>query len=129
MKEAARRRPHLREAALALSAARVNVLVLPAGDARRWLNRYPRRRFLSRDDEVLWIRWAVEHAARRMRIGLSSLPSALAMQAMLRRRGIHSQLCLGIELAPTITSHAWVELSDGRMVGWAEGRRLIKFEL
>ena len=129
MNETVRRRAYLHEAVLTIALARVAVFLVPARWVLGWANKHPRRLSRFRDDEVPWIGWAVDCAAQRMRVGLSSLPGALAIQTMLRRRGITSQLCLGIEPGETITSHAWVELPDGRLVGRVDAKGLIKFPL
>lgn len=46
------------------------------------------------------------------------LPRALAAQAMLRRRGIASRLCLGVARADrSLSAHAWVEIGGKVIVG------------
>jgi hypothetical protein len=129
MKEAVRRRTYLYEAVLTIALARLAVFLLPARCVFSWANKHPRRLSRFRDEEVPWIGWAVDCAAQRMRVGLSSLSGALAIQTMLRRRGITSRLCLGIAPGETVTSHAWVELPDGCVVGPVDAKGLIKFPL
>jgi hypothetical protein len=49
------------------------------------------------------------------------LPRALAAQAMLRRRGIASRLCLGVAReGDELLAHAWVEIGKDRILGGAE---------
>jgi len=46
------------------------------------------------------------------------LPRALAAQAMLRRRGIASRLCLGVAREDrSLSAHAWVEIGGQVIVG------------
>ncbi|MGC2415640.1 MAG: lasso peptide biosynthesis B2 protein, partial [Stellaceae bacterium] len=45
----------------------------------------------------------------------------LAAQAMLRRRGIASRLCLGVaHEGDELLAHAWVEVGKDRIVGGAD---------
>jgi transglutaminase superfamily protein len=126
MKEVVRRRAYLREAVLALAIAKAAAFFLRADVLLRHANKRARRLSRFRGDEVPWIGWAVAVAAGRMSLVGTSLPAALATQIMLRRRGIASQLWVGIEPGNTFTSHAWVELSDGRAVGDIDVARLAK---
>jgi hypothetical protein len=56
------------------------------------------------------------------------LPRALAAQAMLRRRGVASRLCLGVAReGQVLSAHAWLELGqDVIIVGEAQAPRFIR---
>ena len=99
MKETARRSAYLREAAVQLFMARTAVSLLPARYVLRHAGRPPRQLSRFRNEEIAWIVWAVQEAATRARLAGTALPPALAIQSMMRRRGIASRLCLGVERA------------------------------
>src|SRR5277367_935364 len=96
MKAAAMRRIYLREAAVTLVLARLAVRYLPPARVFAWANRPPRRICRFAGDDVSWISWAVEHLGARPWMNALCLPRALAVHAMLRRRGVASRLCLGV---------------------------------
>lgn len=75
--------------------------------------------------------WAVAAAGRRIP-GASCLTEALAMQFLLSRRGITSQVCIGVRKSPdgVFQAHAWVEREGAVIIGGpAEERyaRLVAF--
>ncbi len=125
MKASTMRRTYLREAAVMLVLARLAVRFVAPARLFAWANRPPRaiRRFAT--DEAQWIAWAVEaFAARR---NAPSLPRALAAQAMLRRRGIASRLCLGVAREDgALTARAWLEIGEQKLVGGAEAARFTR---
>jgi hypothetical protein len=52
------------------------------------------------------------------------LPRAIAVQAMLRRRGIASRLCLGAARdGEALAAHAWIELGEEIITGGADQPR------
>lgn len=117
MKPATIRRAYLREAFVAIVAARLAVRFVPPAQVFAWANRPPRRTNRFAADETKWISWAVERVAARPWINALCLPRALATHAMLRRRGITSQLCLGVARKDqTLVAHAWVEIGENRIV-------------
>jgi hypothetical protein len=106
------RRNSLIEATVALTLARLAVNILPAAWIVAWTKRPPRRvdRFLPPTIIDAACR-AVDEIGAKSWMQALCLPRALAAQAMLRRRGVASRLCLGAgrengELA----AHAWIEL-------------------
>ena len=59
---------------------------------------------------------AVDHVGSKT--GAACLPRALAAQAMLRRRGIASRLCLGVARdGRSLAAHAWVEIGQQVIIG------------
>jgi hypothetical protein len=117
MKAGTRRRLFLREATVALALARIAVRVCPAAWILQWSRRAPRRidRFCTDAD---WVSWAVETVGGKPWMNAACLPRALAAQAMLRRRGVASRLCLGVARdGATLSAHAWLELGDTIVTG------------
>ena len=91
-----RPRRYLREAAAMLVLARVAVRLVPAARLFAWAGHPPRRIKRFAASEIEWIAWAVETLSGRSWMRGHELARALAAQAMLRRRGIASRLCLGV---------------------------------
>jgi len=121
MKLKTMRRVYLREAAVMLALARLAVRWVPPARIFAWASRPPRRICRFAIDEVSWISWAVENLGARGRMNSACLPRALAAQAMLRRRGITSRLCIGVAREDgAIAAHAWVEVGKDKIVVGAE---------
>ena len=124
MKIATLRRTYLREAAIALILARIAVRFVPFSWIISWANKPPRRISRFAINEIPRVAWAVESAAVRPWIKALCLPQALAAHAMLRRRGLASQLHLGVARENGfLTAHAWVEIGHDKIVGGAESAR------
>ncbi|HTP93922.1 MAG TPA: lasso peptide biosynthesis B2 protein [Xanthobacteraceae bacterium] len=106
----------------ALVAVAIAGLAVRAVSARRlldWAARPPRypRRFANPDLPEL-VAAAVNWAASARWVNAACLSRALAAQAMLRRRGIASRLCLGVARdGKLLSAHAWVEIGGGIIVG------------
>ena len=127
MKAKTRRRMFLREAAVMLILARLAVRFVPAARLVAWASRPPRRICRFAMEDVGWVSWAVETVGARRWMSARCLPRALAAQAMLRRRGIASRLCLGVAHEhERLAAHAWIELGQDRIVGGAEARRFTR---
>ena len=92
--------------------ARLAVSLVPASRLLAWAARPPRRpdRFADPDLPAR-VAQAVDAVGSSRWMNALCLPRALAAQAMLRRRGIASRLCLGVtrEGGP-LAAHAWVEI-------------------
>jgi hypothetical protein len=118
MKAKTMRRVYLREAAVMVVLARLAVRFVPPARVFAWANRPPRRIHRFAVDEVRWITWAVETIGAKPWMNALCLPRALAAQAMLRRRGIASRLCLGVARdGVELHAHAWVEVGKEKIVG------------
>ena len=125
MKPKTRRRRYLREAGITLLLARLAVRMLPSFWVLTWARRKPRhaRRFAA--GEVGWVSWAIETAGAAPSVNAPSLPRALATLAMLRRRGIASELVLGVAYERGVPApHAWVEVGGDKIVGGVPGAEL-----
>ena len=118
------RRRYLREAAVALVLARIAIRLIPMARVLAWVGRPPRRTRRFPGDEAAWIAWAIETVGARRWMGAAALQRALAMQAMLRRRGIASRLCLGVAREDgRLTAHAWVQVGRDIVLGAAGAPR------
>lgn len=123
------RRVYLREATVILVIARLAIRLLPPKVIFEFADRPPRhiRRFAGY--EIDWVSWAVENADKSRWASAKCLARAIAAQTMLRRRGIASQLCLGVARNEvTVIAHAWVEIGPKVIVGGAERNRFTKIE-
>lgn len=119
------RRRYLREAAVGVFLAQLAVRFAPSARVFAWAGRPPRRICRFATDQARWVSWAVEHVGRSARA--NCLPRALAAQAMLRRRGIPSRLCLGVARQDgELIAHAWVEIGQDKVVGGAEAGGFIR---
>jgi Transglutaminase-like superfamily len=131
MKLKTRRRKYLREATVMLATARLAVCWLPASRLLAWASRAPRHISRFAQDEVGWVTWAVETIGGKPWMKALCLPRALAAQAMLRRRGIASRLCLGVARdGEALAAHAWLDLGHEIVVGGSEAprfQRLVEF--
>jgi hypothetical protein len=124
MKAGTRRRIVLREAAVALVAARLALRLVPAARLFAHANRPPRRVARFAVDEIGWVAWAVETIARKPWMHVAALPRALAAQMMLRRRGIASRLCLGVARERgALAATAWIEVGRTRILAGGEAAR------
>jgi hypothetical protein len=127
MKSSTMRRNYLLEAALMLLLARLAVRVLPATRIFAWANRPLRRINRFAADEVRWVAWSVETVGAKPYVNALCLPRALAAQAMLRRRGVASRLCLGVgHDDDALSAHAWTEIGQNIIVGAAEAERFTR---
>ena len=122
------------EAMLCLAAARLGTLVLPF----RWIAAFStttgRRSPLPPDRRGVPIRaivGVVTVAARHTRFRAACLQQALAVQYMLRRRGVETALNFGVshDADGAIAAHAWVSDGDAVIIGGPVGRfaRLAQF--
>jgi hypothetical protein len=118
MKLRAIRNRYLCEAMITLALARLAVGVLPAGRILSWARRPPLRISRFNGGAVDWICWSIETIGPKSWMRAACLPRALAAQAMLRRRGITSRLCLGVAReSEELSAHAWLELGQTVVVG------------
>jgi hypothetical protein len=129
MKHKTMARRYLREAILALALARFAVRFLPAAWILAWARRAPRHinRFAV-TEAVTWVPWAIETVGPKRWMRAACLARALAAQAMLRRRGVASRLCLGVAReGEALSAHAWLELGHNNIVvGGAQAPRFTR---
>ena len=116
MKAKTLRRVYLREATIMLVLARLALRFVSPARIFAWADRPPRRIDRFAADEAQWVCWGIEQVGARTHA--LCLPRALAAHAMLRRRGIVSQLCLGVAReGGALAAHAWIEVGRQRLVG------------
>jgi hypothetical protein len=121
------RRVYLREAALMLVLARLAVRFVPAQRLVAWASRAPRRINRFAGYEPASVSWAVEAIGDKKWMKAKCLPRALAAQAMLRRRGIASKLCLGVAReGEALAAHAWLEFGQQTVLGVGDGARFTR---
>jgi hypothetical protein len=116
----------VQEAAIVLFLVWAGLAALGFSALRRLLDRYARTR-VPRDRAAVGpdrIGWAVIAVARRSPVPMTCLRQALAADAMLRRRGLASELRLGVQrrsdASILLQSHAWVECEGRVVVGGIE---------
>jgi hypothetical protein len=125
MKAVVMRRLYLREAAIMLVLARLALSILPPARIFAWVNGPLRRVNRFAVDEIGWVSWAIESLGERLNAGC--LPRTLAAHAMLRRRGIPSQVCLGVgRHDDKLTAHSWLEIKKEEVVGRSETHRFVR---
>ncbi len=124
-------RRYLREATLMLALARLVVRFVPAARIFSWADHRPRRIRRFAIGEANWVAWAVERIGNKPWMNALCLPRALAVHAMLRRRGIASQLCLGVARdGQELIAHAWVDIGETTLIldpAFARFTRLAQF--
>jgi len=105
------------EALAALLAARVAVRFVSTRRLLAWAARPPARPQRFADPDLpAQVAAAVDHVGSKT--GAVCLARALAAQAMLRRRGIASRLCLGVARNDrSLAAHAWVEIGQEIIIG------------
>jgi hypothetical protein len=127
MKSKTIQRIYLREAIVMLMLARLAVRFVPAARIVAWASRTPRRINRFSPEMVGWVQWAVETVGNKSWMQAACLPRALAAQAMLRRRGIASRLCLGVAReGGALSAHAWIELGQDIITGGAQAPRFTR---
>ena len=79
-------------------------------------------------DAIHDVRWAVETAARNVPWRAMCIQQGLALQWMLRRRGIDARLHYGIahDEISELQAHVWVAVGDSVVVGGAEASRFTR---
>ncbi len=109
----AKRRRYAREAFLLIFIVRCAISILPLQLVLKWAQKPLRRPTRFRRCEVPWIQWASYRAGSRHRLQATSMPVALCIYRMLRRRGIESRICLGVRSGrEPLRCHAWILLND-----------------
>ena len=113
----ARERMLLLALLLVLPCIRVSLRLWGFGRTRaaisRWTSRYPKRAPSARDLQTAEsLAELAKVAGRRAPLAATCLPQALAVHAVLRRRGLDPELKIGVRKGEAgFEAHAWVELA------------------
>lgn len=112
----------LMSAVVSLIRARFTVMFVPVRNIL--LPVAPRTDAVSANTDAAKISWAVETAARIVPTAKNCLVRAIAGREMLARRGVSSQISLGVaKNSPDILSaHAWLECGSMIVTGEGEHR-------
>lgn len=117
------RRGMLVEAVAALAAASAAIRLLPFKQAVRLGSRpLASKRATDQTDDACW---AIEAAARRVPWRAVCIQKGVALQWMLRRRGVDARLHYGVarDQAGGIEAHVWVAAGDRVVIGGDEAER------
>lgn len=111
----------VREAAIVLTLVRLGISTLRFSTLRdvldRWIRVFPRTGGDSTVHDMRRVPWSVAAVTRRLPFRSTCLVESLAVDAMLRRRGIASEIRFGVRPpgGGALSAHAWVE-HDGAIV-------------
>lgn len=115
-----RQRLVLMDALASLAIASIVIKLLPFGRAVRW-GAYPINAPHDGDQTKLIgeLRSGVEAAARRVPWRTVCFQQGVALQSMLRRRGIDARLHYGVRYEPSkkLEGHVWVVAGDAMIIG------------
>ena len=117
------------ESALALLAASVAIRVVPFRVLVRTIASGSGRLIDERaQQEIGRVRWAVEAAARRLPWKIVCFQKGLAVQRLLARRGIESDLHYGVAHGEhgELKAHVWVTHRDRYVIGGEEAGRFAR---
>ncbi len=117
------RRRMLLEAVLWLGAARLAVVILPfkwiALHLGEHMAQSPEVRREGKDELAYEVSWAVRTASRNLPWQCKCLVQAMAAKWMLKRRGAHTTLYLGLakDGKHNLCAHAWLRSGDAILTG------------
>jgi hypothetical protein len=108
----------LSEAGVLLLLARAALRLVPVASIVRWIRR-PMQPRASNPAVIEKCRWAVTAFSRNAPVRLVCFPQALALHAMLRRRGIASDVLYGAARLDDgeLVAHAWLRYNGTVLVG------------
>lgn len=111
----------LAAAAALLAVTRIALWLFPFGVVQRAAARLERRRLPrpALPDDAKRVVWAVDVASRYIPASQNCLNRALTAKVLLARRGLSSQLRIGVRRDPAgeLLAHAWVEAPEGILIG------------
>jgi hypothetical protein len=113
----------LAEALAAVAAASVAIKAAPFKRVAAYASRAPARPRPARPGEVARLRRAVEAWARRTPWRTVCFQQALALQMLLRRRGIASVLHYGIAQKEELKAHVWLSVDGEDAIGGEDAPR------
>jgi hypothetical protein len=113
----------LAEALAAVAAASLAIRLLPFRRVGALASRRPRRPRPAEAGEIARLRRAVQAWARRAPWRVVCFQSALALQMLLRRRGIPSVLHYGIAQKEELKAHVWLSAAGEIAIGGEDAPR------
>jgi hypothetical protein len=111
------------EALAAAAAASLMIRLLPFRTVGAYAARLPRRRRPADGAEVARLRAAVRGWGRRAPWRLVCFQQALALQMLLRRRGVASTLHYGIAREEELKAHVWLSVAGETVIGGEDAPR------
>jgi hypothetical protein len=123
-----RRRPRrdlllLAEALGAVAAASAAIRAMPFKSVGRLASRMPAVPRAAEPGEIAGLKRAVLAWARRAPWRVVCFQQALALQILLRRRGIASRLHYGIAQEDALKAHVWLSVNGETVIGGEEAPR------
>ena len=120
-----RRRPRrdyllLAEALAAVAAASAAIKAAPFKSVGRFASRLPAKPRPAAPGEIAALRRAVLAWARRAPWRVVCFQQALALQILLRRRGVASTLHYGIAQEDVLKAHVWLSVGGETVIGGEE---------
>ena len=116
---------------LLVAGIRLGLAALPFSTVLRWIERFARGGMApspsgSHADAARRLAWSIEIACRYVPWANTCLVKALAMQALLARRGWPAELRLGAcrDGDSRLRAHAWVESNGSVVIGGARTERV-----
>lgn len=115
----------LAEAAAALLVARFAVGVLPFRRAVRLGSRGLRRGARTRTQRIEQVRWSIQAVAARLPWRAVCFDKGLALQWMLRGRGVDARLHYGVgyDRPGALSAHVWIAAGGEILIGGEEATR------
>ncbi|HEX8643854.1 MAG TPA: lasso peptide biosynthesis B2 protein [Allosphingosinicella sp.] len=113
----------LAEALAAVAAASCAIRLLAFRRVGMLASRPPRRSRPGQAGEIARLRRAVQAWSRRAPWRVVCFQSALALQMLLRRRGIASTLHYGIAQEEEIKAHVWLSVAGEAVIGGEDAPR------
>ncbi|HEX8191837.1 MAG TPA: lasso peptide biosynthesis B2 protein [Allosphingosinicella sp.] len=113
----------LAEALAAVAAASAAIKAAPFKTVGRFASRRPARPRQAAPGEIAALKRAVLAWARRTPWRVVCFQQALALQILLRRRGIASTLHYGIAQEDVLKAHVWLSVNGDTVIGGEEAPR------
>ena len=111
------------EALAAVASASLAIALAPVRRVGAIASRSPRRTRAGEANEIARLRRAVQVWSRRAPWRVVCFQSALALQMMLRRRGIASTLHYGIAQGDALKAHVWLSVAGTIVIGGEDAPR------
>lgn len=111
------------ESLAAVAAASLAIKAAPFKKIGAFASRPPRKTRAADPAEIVQLRRAVQAWGRRTPWRVVCFQSALALQMLLRRRGVPATLHYGISQAEALKAHVWLSVAGEIVIGGEEAVR------